>query len=49
MEKLYKLSMDSRLAHREKRFVAGNKFVDRAYKAAAVLRHEYGEEEKCAS
>lgn len=32
------------LAQREKRFVDGNKYVDKAYKAAAVLRHEFGEE-----
>lgn len=31
-------------AHRERRFVEGNKYVDRAWKAATVLRHEFGQE-----
>lgn len=32
------------LAHRERRFVDGNKYVDKAYKAAKTLRHEFGQE-----
>lgn len=32
------------LANREKRFVDGNKYITKAYKAAAELRHEFGQE-----
>mgnify|MGYP002713111791 CR=1 FL=1 len=32
------------LAHRERRFVDGNKYVDKAYKAAVDLRHNFGQE-----
>ena len=32
------------LAQRERRFVDGNKYVDKAYRATKALRHEFGQE-----